>query len=292
MHLLHKVISIVKKKANKYKYDYRRIILRTFKNTRDPEIQEILMYLKKHELTYFNYEWFSEKNMNFKIMQDERGRYFYLYNNHRMYFKKSWGKERIASYLKNLIPEQDPRSPHLYFAENEMKDHYKCVVDAGVAEGMFALTIIDRADQIYLVECDGEWIEALEQTFSPFKDKVCIIPKRLGMDNTDTSCSLDHLLRDTDSLDLLKLDIEGAELSALEGGYNIIPNTDCMLICVYHYQDEEHDVRKYINELNNCKFEITMRKGYVFFLHDANQKYPYLRRGCMKIERKSINKFN
>lgn len=262
-------------------------IIGTLKYSNDSEIQEIIAYLKRHKLTYFNYEWFHKNEVDkmYDIRKDENERFYVYLNGYKLYMKKGWGEDRIREYMSNLLPEQDSKSPHLYFAEGEMKEHYKCVVDAGVAEGIFALTILDRVEKLYLIEYDEEWLEALELTFGPYKHKVYIISKYLGKDNNDSCCSLDELLKDTVQIDLVKMDIEGAELSALVGGTHVLKNIECLLVCVYHYQDEEQEVIDFFDMAESGKFIITPRRGYIFFLHDKNQKYPYLRRGVLRIER-------
>ncbi|MDR0567342.1 MAG: methyltransferase, partial [Prevotellaceae bacterium] len=49
------------------------------------------------------------------------------------------------------------------------------VVDAGVAEGIFALSVVERAKELYLFEADKDWIAPLEATFAPFGNKANIV---------------------------------------------------------------------------------------------------------------------
>ena len=52
-------------------------------------------------------------------------------------------------------------SPHCYKIQTE-EFIGKTVFDCGVAEGNFALDIIDFVEKIYLVECDKGWLKALK----------------------------------------------------------------------------------------------------------------------------------
>lgn len=46
------------------------------------------------------------------------------------------------------------------------------IADIGSAEGNFSLSNIENVKKVYLFESDKEWIEALEATFRPWRDKV------------------------------------------------------------------------------------------------------------------------
>ena len=43
-------------------------------------------------------------------------------------------------------------------------------VDAGAAEGIWSLDIIDKIKELYLFECDDDCIEPLRATFAPWKN--------------------------------------------------------------------------------------------------------------------------
>jgi 16S rRNA A1518/A1519 N6-dimethyltransferase RsmA/KsgA/DIM1 with predicted DNA glycosylase/AP lyase activity len=51
------------------------------------------------------------------------------------------------------------------------------VIDCGTAEGIFTLSVIDRASKVYCIECDPLWMEALEMTLQPYRDKVIVLNK-------------------------------------------------------------------------------------------------------------------
>lgn len=86
--------------------------------------------------------------------------------------------------------EQDLRSPHHYLDSiEEVKG--KIFVDVGSAEGFTSLEVIEKASHIYLFEQDKLWIEALNATFGPWKEKVSIIPKFVGNNNSEQETTLD-----------------------------------------------------------------------------------------------------
>ncbi len=277
--MVRKIFNYIKIKNRKMK------IIKFCKLEKGERNSEVVDWLKNNSLTYFNYEWFHDIDAlgNINIEMDEEGRFFVLYRNHRMYFKKNWTKDRIKEYLINLLPEQDERSPHLYFAKGEMKDAYNIVVDAGVAEGIFALMLLDRTRKIYLIEPDEEWVEALKITFKDYMDKVVIVNKFLGNFDSERMCSLKNIVLENGMIDLVKLDIEGAELDALTGiGFEQLASIKEYIICVYHYQNEEGDVKTFFEKQKEFRYISKIREGYIYFLHDKQQVYPYLRHGVIR----------
>lgn len=249
---------------------------------RDKDLHEIVNFLKYNKLTYFNYDWFHKFDckLQYPIMHDENDRFYIQYQNHKMYFKKDWSEQRIREYLNNLLPEQDPRSPHLYFASGEKKEKYSVVVDGGAAEGLFAISVLSVSDKLYLIEPDPEWVEALKMTFSHEMDKVVIIDKFIG---NNSQYNLSNIVAAEGHVDLIKLDIEGAELNALYELGDNIKLVNEIIACVYHYQTEEADLKRYLDHLQNVKIDYKVRPGYIFFMHDTKQTIPFLRRGVIKI---------
>ena len=75
---------------------------------------------------------------------------------------------------RGLLIEQDKRSAHRYVdSYEELKG--KTLLDIGAAEAIFTLDTIECIDHAYLFECDESWIEALEATFAPYKEKITIV---------------------------------------------------------------------------------------------------------------------
>ena len=74
-----------------------------------------------------------------------------------------------------LSKEQDVRSAHRYLDGAFTFEKGEILVDAGVAEGNFALDVVEKASKLILFEADREWIEPLQATFAPWKEKIVIV---------------------------------------------------------------------------------------------------------------------
>lgn len=185
-------------------------------------------------------------------------------------------KKRAAEYVQSILLEQDMDSPHKYlYSKQDIAG--RALADIGAAEGFFSLDVIDDVKKVYLFECDAEWVEALKLTFAPWKDKVQIVEKYVGEHDGDESISLDNFFVDLD-LDFIKADIEGFEVSMLLGAKKTLEKVSKIIVCAYHRQDAEKEIKKILGEYG---FNITTSNGYMFFLDDKNQYAPYLRRGLV-----------
>ena len=268
-------------------------IKRTFKNRKlicalkrlgTEDAKEIIHYLRKNESTYFNYDWFKYSAPEYELRYDPDVEVYYtMVDSKKMYLKAGWDQEQCRKYLDFLFSEQLSDSPHYYFDKNILTQKYNILVDGGGAEGYFALRLLDNAEKIYIFECDAEWVVALQKTFAAYKAKVIIIDKYLGAQTDGNVIALDDVIDKDEKISLLKLDVEGAELATLEGAVQSIDDNTIGLVWVYHYQNEENEIRKF---LKKSGYYITNRKGYIYFLHDENMKAPYFRRGVLKFYRK------
>lgn len=259
-----------------------------YRKTTDSEIRDLLKYMDNHKLNYFNYDFIEKYNGDIDIFYDEKQQLRYvIYENKRMYMKKSWNNERIKAYCNFLFAEQDKNSPHCYLDDNSKNLKYKKVIDAGGAEGIFSLQLIDIAEKIYIFECDDEWLEALHATFDPWKEKVEIVNKYVTSKDSKSECTLDSFFEnDNLEIDILKLDIEGEEINALRGSKMIVNENPQLTIyaCVYHYAEEEKDIRQLFEN-----YKIVPQKGYILFIQDENIAEPFFRRCVLKISKKINN---
>ena len=247
-----------------------------------PEYSNEYNYLKNNKISVFpykfvkNYDW-----KNIKIQRDENGRYFYLFNNKKMYFKKSMTEKNIKKYVNSILMEQDEKSPHNYHLDIIKNDkRIKVIADIGAAEGFLSLELIDNVDKIYLFECDDEWIEALNKTFKNFKDKVEIVKKYVSNINNEDNITLDTFFENK-KIDFIKADIEGAELSMLIGGVQTFKKIQRAVICTYHRQDDAESIKSF---LIKGKFKVGFSDGYMLFIYDKTLSEPYLRRGVILAE--------
>ena len=131
-----------------------------------------------------------------------------------------------------------------------------------------------------MIECDKGWMEALRYTFGPYKDKVVFCEKFLSNTDSENTARLDTLVKEP--VDFIKMDIEGEEIRALEGGRGLLSNSGHMkcAICAYHRHGDEEKIKEMLGGMG---FETSISKGYMLFLYsDDVLKEPELRRGIIR----------
>ncbi len=273
--------------ANKF-YFYKQAILDKYSDSNNKEIIEIINYLRNHELREFNYP-FAEKYDEKKIAvvkDEECGLYYVLHNSKKLYLSRKFDTEQKAKdYYKSLLIEQDEESPHRYCDDDFKPGKNDVIIDAGAAEGIFALDYIDLAREIYLIDADELWIEALKYTFKDYGEKVHIIHSFLGAFNeigiTDT---LDALI--DRPVNFVKMDIEGAEWDALRGAEQLINKAKSLrlAICAYHSDFDQELIETFMDK-HTIKHKTT--KGYMWFPYSCRETYisTELHRGIIRGEK-------
>lgn len=188
---------------------------------------------------------------------------YVMHKGKKMYMKKSMSQKACIGYYKTLLIEQDERSAHKYFS-NDIDWKNKVVVDCGAAEGIFALEHIEEIKHLYLFEPDKEWIEALQMTFDAYQNKVTIFDKFVGRNNSEKEVSLDYLFKQniiSSKIDLLKMDIEGGEPDAIQGGIELLKESPGCVLYICEYHDGKHDTQ--INQLLK-EYTCVRRQGLMF----------------------------
>lgn len=230
----------------------------------NPEIAEIISYIdREHRIDLISYDFVKEYlAMPVTVYRDEvSGMEYVPHKGRKMYFPRGWDSERIVSYYRSVVMEQDSRSPHCYASKNCGVKEGDVVVDAGAAEGIFALEHIGLASRIYMIEADQGWIEALEKTFDGDRDKVQIIYGFLDSYHDGDHVSIDKLFAE-EEINYIKMDIEGAEKAALAGAEKTLErceNIRCA-ICAYHCREDEQSVRRILEEHG---FTTEVSRGYM-----------------------------
>lgn len=203
-------------------------------------------------------------DMSADIQYDAENNMIYvMHHGRRMYYPAEYSPEQVYVAYRFTCIEQDRKSPHCYLDDTFFVEDGSVLIDAGVAEGNFALDVIDLAKKVYLVECDEKWIPALELTFAPYHDKVEIIPKALGNKNEGNTITIDRIA-DGEKIDFIKMDVEGAEADALEGAENTFAGNDEIkcVVAVYHKHGMEERVKRHLRER---QFEVTNTNGFLFY---------------------------
>jgi hypothetical protein len=250
--------------------------------TSDPERKAVIENLRKGSELLFPYPF--AKNYNYRsieVFKDEAsGMHYVLQDGKKLFFKRRWKPRRIRKAYAALAMEQDPMSPHKYLSHEFDIAEGEVLADIGAAEGNFSLALIERVSKVYLFECDTEWIEALEKTFEPWKEKVEIVRKFVSDRNDDEHVKGDDFFADK-QLDFLKIDVDGGERDLLKGCRELISRRRPLKValCTYHLHDDEEEFRHLL--LDNG-FSVSHTLGFMIFYYDKDLRPPYLRRVLLR----------
>lgn len=186
----------------------------------------------------------------------------------KLYFPRNYPASQIQGYYVSLITEQDSRSPHLYFKNGTDFISGKTFVDVGAAEAMSSLDVVKKAKRVVMFECEPNWIEALNATFEPWKEKVTIVPKFAGDVDDEKTVRLDSFFADVpaDEKIALKLDVEGMEKKVLDGAQKILQkNATDLFVCTYHKHGDFEELGALIAKYG---FSQSVSDGFMFFEHE------------------------
>jgi len=249
----------------------------------DQELNTVLDYLKSNPIAVFPYDFQNQYDPEkIEVFEDRQKNLRYvMLDGKRLYFKKRWSRKRIRHSFNELTREQDLQSPHRYLNDQFKIEEGEVLVDIGVAEGNFALGAVEKASRLILFETDKEWIEALNATFEPWKEKVLIINKFVSDITNDKNTTLDDFLATDEKITFLKIDVDGAESRLLNGCKRILSEQTPLklAICTYHKQDDEKDFNTLLIQNG---FKTSHSDGFMLFYYDKKMKAPYLRRGLIR----------
>ncbi|MDD3296130.1 MAG: FkbM family methyltransferase [Candidatus Omnitrophica bacterium] len=145
------------------------------------------------------------------------------------------------------------------------------VVDAGSAEGLFSLSIVERCKKVFVVEPNRNFIRALKKTFEQFNpQKVELFNAALGDNNVLAKAigkgisgsvveskkgdikitTLDNLLKDKGKITYIKADLEGWEMKMLIGAKGIISKyKPKIVITAYHRDNEQGKMINFLKQI-------------------------------------------
>ncbi len=253
----------------------------------DPERNEVVEYVKENGVQIFPYHFIKNYQQDaIEVFHDDDcGMKYVLQDGKRLYFKRKWSVQRIKKSYHDLTLEQDPMSPHRYLSSSFNLQENDVLADFGAAEGNFTLSVIENIKKAYLFEYDPEWIEALQMTFKPWKDKVEIVPKFVSDKNDTKHCSGDVFFEGKE-LTFMKIDVDGGERGLLKGFEETIDQAQTMKIalCTYHQHDDEKEFTAWLTSKN---YEVVPSKGYMIFHYDKKLKAPYIRRALVRATKNS-----
>ena len=230
------------------------------------EKNKVYAYMGRYGLTSYPYKYAREyKNIEIAIKYDlDRKLPFVVHNGKKLFFPEFYDAKKITKDYRNLLIEQDIRSAHRYVRSyDELKD--KILLDIGSAEGIFALDTIELVSHAYLFEYEDYWFASLEATFAPWKNKVTLVKKFVGEQTNETNTTIDDFLKDKNKDNLfLKMDIEGAEQSALSGSLNTLRSgrNIKLAVCTYHKKEDPGIISNLMSSLG-YSFEFT--EGFMYW---------------------------
>jgi hypothetical protein len=238
------------------------------------ERKRTVKFLRRHLIEVFN-DFFIARYLwrHVKVAFDKNNGLHYVRTaeGRRLYFKRGMTEKEVRHMYNGLCIEQDRLSPHNYCFDDLSVDSNSVFADIGAAEGNFSLKFIDKIKKVYLFESDSNWIEALEATFHPWKEKTVIVDKYVSSYNDDKCASLDTFFQDKEKPNLLKLDVEGAESKVIEGAKQLCEkNVNDLLVCAYHRTGDEKKLSKQLKEMD---YKIKLSPGYMLFLWEHNHSY-------------------
>lgn len=279
----HDFPDVSDKVKDKY-YLFQKSIECRYEGTKDSEIKEILSYIEKKGLNVFNYS-FVEKYKDISIQVDfdnDNGLFFVVHNGKKMYMSRKFNSYKsVKDYYIGLMIEQDISSPHRYTDEDFGVEYGDVVIDAGAAEGIFTMEVIEKVSKVYLLEPEIDWVEALGYTFDQYKDKVKIIQGYASAYDEGIFFKIDSII--DEKVNFIKMDIEGDERIALEGAERIIEKSDDLklAICTYHNDSDEELISSFFSK-HYIEYEFT--KGYMWFPYHVSKKYisTKLNRGIIR----------
>jgi hypothetical protein len=258
--------------------------------SQDNGVNEAVKYLRHHPYHPIPYPFIETYlRQDIAVYKDaDTGLPYLLHEGKRLFFKRSHSEEEVRKLYRELLIEQDARSPHCYTDASFRVEGNDTLLDIGCAEGNFSLSSVETAARIVLFEGDTEWQEALKATFAPWAEKVTIVPRWVSdVDNdndSNGSISIDHYLHtlQADAL-FIKIDVEGHERQVLKGMQQLLSGTGKakIALCTYHLAP---DYQAFSALLTKHGFSVTPTDGVILYMA---YEPPYLRKGLVKGVRKS-----
>jgi len=215
---------------------------------------------------------------------------FHVLRDH-LYWPISSPIEGIYQVTSETFDEEDW---HYYQKDHSEVREGDVLLDIGAAEGLFALSVIDKCKKILLIEPNDSFVNSLKRTFSNYTDKIEIfnvavgsVDGKISFDQNslngrvviDASSSnqkemwmIDHLLPVHTKISYLKADLEGFEVEMLKGAKEtILRNRPRIAITSYHPENEAKEiidlVKGFVPHYNYYVKGISQTKGKPVMIH-------------------------
>ena len=213
------------------------------------------------------------KSVNIEVLRDAtNGMPYVMHHGRKLYFPASYDDQKLTTLYRSLIIEQDIESAHRYVTSYDELSG-KTLLDIGSAEGIFSLDTIEYTKHVYLFECEEFWIDSLNATFAPYKDKVTIIRKYVGDKSEGNFTTIDDFMKDKSVDDLfLKMDIEGAELKVLLDCKDQLHKIKYLFVEYHSWVSSQQELNVLLDLLTQC--------GFRYYIHSIGEvlKQPFVDR--------------
>jgi hypothetical protein len=219
---------------------------------------------------------------------------FVMHHNKKLFFPSTWSVQHAENTYRNFIESENilggnfrEKSPHQYQTDTFYIHEGDTLLDIGAAEALLALDAIEKIKKLYLVESDPLWLDALNATFDPYKEKVAIVNKLISDVDSDKTITLSSLLKNEELSSLfIKMDIEGYETKVIAASKDILLHAKDIRIacCIYHKHDDANILADTFTALN---YKIEFSDGYMLFTLDE-LKPPYFRKGIIRAEKTNM----
>ncbi|HEX3437666.1 MAG TPA: FkbM family methyltransferase [Pseudacidobacterium sp.] len=165
---------------------------------------------------------------------------------------------------------------YLGIYEHELLPYFKQMVprgakcfDLGGRDGYDALMMANLSrGKVASFECEHSEAENMRQTFAKNPHlSIQVVESFVGSQCGDGHITIDRAARDLFVPDFIKMDIEGAEDQALEGGVKTLANYHPHLIVEVHGTEKE---KRCISILQEFKYRITI-VSQSWFLEDSGR---------------------
>lgn len=197
------------------------------------------------------------------------GGVFFEIKGRKLYIRSGRSKGNgPAIMIRDLMMEQDTRSPHRYFSDRLHVREGDIFIDCGAAEGLITLGVIDKVKHAYLFESEKDWNNALVKTFHNENKKTAIINKYVSdCESTDNETLEKYIRRYPPGQRIvIKMDIEGMEGVVLKDILAKCSDRDdlCFAVCTYH---KPGDAEEFEHLFKSYGYKTEFSKGYMVFGH-------------------------
>lgn len=208
---------------------------------------------------------------------------------HPLYFPAKYDVAQMRQVISEIL---FPEHWHCYEVEPVKVKRGDVVLDCGAGEGLFALSVANRCNEVYAIEPLYEFIESMKMTFKDVSNVKLVraalsdIPGSgiIGDDGIRSKISngkgrnrveiatIDQLFYERGiNVDFIKADLEGYDFKALRGAEATIrENLPTIAITVYHQFEHAELISRLLKDISssyNIRTRGITEKGTPVMLH-------------------------